>query len=124
MSITFRSLMIVSGLLLALSGCIEKSGPENGDGEPGMTAFINVNVVAMTDENVLADQTVVVDGGVIVEVGPVDEVEVPDRATVIDGEGAYLMPGLADMHMHTREEWLDGSWPVSPPSHTVDACSS
>jgi predicted amidohydrolase len=34
---------------------------------------------------------------------------------VIDGKGAYLMPGLADMHMHTMQNWDDPTaWPVNP----------
>src|SRR5690606_18233030 len=36
----------------------------------------------------------------IVAVGPSADVTVPDGATVIDGSGLYLMPGLAEMHGH------------------------
>jgi hypothetical protein len=40
---------------------------------------------------------------------------VPLNARVIDGSGKFLLPGLADMHMHTRQDWDDGElWPVSP----------
>jgi hypothetical protein len=104
--------MICGGIFLMLVGCDDKNGPEAGD--TGITAFTDVNVVAMTDEDIVANQTVVVEEGVIVEIGPADQVDVPGNATVVDGEGLYLMPGLADMHIHTREHWLDGSWPVSP----------
>ena len=41
------------------------------------TAFINVNVIAMTDESVLAQQTVIVRDGAIVQIGHVDEVPLP-----------------------------------------------
>lgn len=67
---------------------------------PGLTAFTHVNVLPMTSDAVVADQTVVIADGVIVEVGPADEVEVPRGATIIDGSGGYLMPGLAEMHAH------------------------
>lgn len=49
---------------------------------------------------VLRNRTVVVVDGTIVEVGPAGEVDVPEGATVVDGSGRYLMPGLAEMHAH------------------------
>lgn len=63
-------------------------------------AFVNVNLVPMDIEQVLPDHTVVIDGEEIVAVGPSAEVEVPPVAEIIQGNGAYLMPGLADMHVH------------------------
>ncbi|HEY71145.1 MAG TPA: amidohydrolase family protein [Anaerolineae bacterium] len=77
-------------------------------------AFVHVNVVPMTSETILYDQTVVVEGDQIVEVGPSSDVEVPKSAVVIDGQGSYLMPGLADMHMHTNQNWDSDVWPVTP----------
>ncbi len=65
------------------------------------TAFTNVSVVAMTAEGVLDGQTVLVRDGRIAALGPASEIAVPDGVEVIDGSGAYLMPGLADMHVHT-----------------------
>jgi imidazolonepropionase-like amidohydrolase len=64
------------------------------------TAFLNVNVVPMTDESVVAGQTVIVADGLIVAIGNVDSVAVPKEATVVDGTDRYLMPGLAEMHAH------------------------
>ena len=68
--------------------------------EPKTTAFVNVNVIPMETEQVLENQTVVVEGDRIIIIGPADEVTVPAVAQVIEGDGAYLMPGLADMHIH------------------------
>lgn len=64
------------------------------------TAFVNVNVVPMSAETVMAQQTVVVSEGVIVALGPVDETPIPKGAKVIDGTDRFLMPGLAEMHAH------------------------
>ena len=64
------------------------------------TAFVNVNVIPMTTERVLAGQTVIVDGGVITAIGAVDEVRVPPGTTVVDGTDRFLMPGLGEMHAH------------------------
>ncbi len=70
----------------------------------GVVAFINVNVVPMDRERVLVDQAVIVREGFIERIGPVAEVEVPVDALVVDGQGGYLMPGLADMHTHIHNE--------------------
>ena len=67
---------------------------------PGLTAFTNVTVLPMTSDKVLPGQTVVVRDGVITAAGPADDVDVPRGATVIDGTGRFLMPGLAEMHAH------------------------
>jgi hypothetical protein len=61
----------------------------------------------MTEEKVFENQTVLVKGERIFKVGPERKIEVPKSAKVIDGKGAYLMPGLADMHVH-----LKGNWPL------------
>lgn len=67
---------------------------------PQTTAFVKVNVIPMETEAVLENQTVIVEGDRIATIGPADEVTVPAGAKMIDGHGAYLMPGLADMHTH------------------------
>lgn len=63
------------------------------------TAFANVSVLPMDRERVLEDHTVLVQDGVIVEVSPSHRVTLSQGFTVIDGEGLFLMPGLADMHV-------------------------
>lgn len=82
--------------MLALAAC--SGGPPPA--EPGTIAFTNVTVLPMDREGVLENHTVVVVGETITEVGPADEVEVGEGATVVDGTGRYLMPGLAEMHAH------------------------
>lgn len=63
------------------------------------TAFVNVNVVPMDSERVLANQTVLVEDGKIVAIGRA--VKIPADARIIEGHGkAFLSPGLADMHTH------------------------
>jgi imidazolonepropionase-like amidohydrolase len=54
----------------------------------------------MDRERRLAGQTVVVRDGRIVEMGPAGRVRVPAGATVVSGQGRFLMPGLAEMHAH------------------------
>ncbi|MBV7334808.1 hypothetical protein KFU94_42540 [Chloroflexi bacterium TSY] len=65
-----------------------------------VVAFVNVNVIPMDTERMLENQALIVEGDRITAIGPADEVTVPDGAEIVEGNGAYLMPGLADMHMH------------------------
>jgi imidazolonepropionase-like amidohydrolase len=46
---------------------------------------------------------VVVRGSRIAEILPAADLKTPDGAMLIDGHGAYLMPGLADMHTHLND---------------------
>jgi imidazolonepropionase-like amidohydrolase len=50
------------------------------------------------------DMTVEIRGRTIAAVSGARHVRIPRRATVIDGRGKYLIPGLWDMHVHV-------SWP-------------
>ena len=69
-----------------------------------ITAFVHVNVLPMDREQILEDQTVVVRRDRIHQIGPSGSVGVPTGATVIDGAGKFLMPGLSDMHAHFGHE--------------------
>jgi len=80
------------------------SGPPSIAVQPGDTAITDVAVVPMSSDGVLAHHTVVIRGDRIVAVAPTAAVVLPDGITVIDGAGKWLMPGLADMHVHT---WVD-----------------
>ncbi|MBT8397942.1 MAG: amidohydrolase family protein [Gemmatimonadetes bacterium] len=62
-------------------------------------AFVNVNVLPMDRERVLEEHTVLVRDGRIDEVAPAHRVQLPPGAEIIECEGLYLMPGLADMHI-------------------------
>jgi imidazolonepropionase-like amidohydrolase len=64
------------------------------------TAFLNVNVLPMTSDEILRAQTVIVTDGRISRIGGVKETPVPEDARVIDGTDRYLIPGLAEMHAH------------------------
>jgi predicted amidohydrolase YtcJ len=69
--------------------------------ETPVTAFVDVQLVPMDRERVLAHQTVLVRGNTVFAVGSVDHLEVPAQAARVAGHGtAYLLPGLADMHTH------------------------
>jgi hypothetical protein len=73
------------------------------------TAFVHVNLIPMTREAVIPDQTVLIRGKHIVAVGPSGQIQLPDNTHIISGENSFLMPCLADMHMHIPfQVGLDG----------------
>ena len=51
--------------------------------------------------------TVLIEGDRVVEIGPAGTTRAPVGATLIDGRGKFLIPGLVDMHVHvyTPEKW-------------------
>lgn len=98
----FRSIGVLCVALLVLS--VAGTSAAAGSAPGSITAFVHVAVVPMDRELVLENWTVIVADGRIRELGPSSVLSVPERATVIDGRGKYLMPGLADMHAHTWEE--------------------
>lgn len=61
----------------------------------------------MDAERVLRDQVVLVAGDRIAAVGPAGEVAIPPRAGIVDAQGAYVLPGLIDMHVHIRRAELE-----------------
>jgi hypothetical protein len=79
-----------------------------------VTAFVHANLISMTADVVLPDHTVVIQGDRIAACGPSGRTTLPAGARVIDCRHAFLMPGLADMHMHLRYDWIGDVWPVSP----------
>jgi imidazolonepropionase-like amidohydrolase len=85
-------------LACVLASCSRHAAPG-----PERVAFVDVTVVPMDREQELAHQTVIVQGDRIVELGPSTSVNV-DGARAIDARGKWLIPGLADMHVHYNEE--------------------
>jgi len=86
--------LILLSISLILTAC--SSDPS----QDPITVFTNVNVIPMDSEQILMDQTVIIDGDRIVDVVPSGGITLPSGATIIDGSGKYLMPGLAEMHGH------------------------
>lgn len=108
------SFVLSSVFVLALvSGSFAQG--DAGSDPPSVTAFVGVHVVPMTDrsEPVLENRTVIVRGDRIVRVGAVSEVDVPEGARRVEGEGRYLIPGMAELHGHVPD-------PEERPRYTRD----
>lgn len=88
---------------IILNGCTKSSKTsENKSKEEEIkeqTVFVikDVNIIPMTEENtIIENATVVIKDKKIVSINQ----SIPSNATVIDGKGKWLMPGLIDMHVH------------------------
>ncbi len=60
----------------------------------------NVNIISMKDSTIAYKRSVLILDGKIVSIKDVIKADPKNKAVVIDGGGAYMMPGLFDMHMH------------------------
>lgn len=93
--------MLLLGLFAARCGPGEAQPVQSGGRR---LAVAGVHVVPMTSNAVLRSHTVLIEDGRIVRVGPEGTVAIPADAAVVRAPGRYLMPGLADLHVHLRAE--------------------
>ncbi len=64
------------------------------------TYIINVSVVDVDKQKIIPGQTVTITGDLISGIHASNKIKIPGDATVIDGSGKYLLPGLTDAHVH------------------------
>lgn len=72
--------------------------PAAAQSMPGV-AFVNATVVDVERGVLVPNQTIVTSGGRIEVVGP-SSTRIPGGRTRVDLRGAYVIPGLWDMHVH------------------------
>lgn len=88
-------------LFLGLATLFACSGTKEDIG-PSAILITNVNIVDVTDGNIRENMQVVIDSGIIKKIAnTIDAAEA--YPLQIDGEGQYLIPGLAEMHAHIPE---------------------
>jgi imidazolonepropionase-like amidohydrolase len=78
-----------------------QSTATRGQSVPAL-AIEHVTILPMDRDIALADQTVLVSQGLIAWVGPSKAARPPPTTARVDGRGRFLIPGLADMHVHIR----------------------
>lgn len=94
--------IVVGGLLVLATGHLAtaQQHPPISPSAAGAVAFVNVNVIRMDRERVEPAQTVIISGDRIAAIGASADLRVPEGATVIEGFGRFLVPGLTDAHVH------------------------
>src|SRR5688572_19378822 len=93
------------------AACVSGAKPQHSEdrSSAGTIALVNVQLVDLSNTEAFFEGTVVVGGGRILASGRASEVLVPENARRIDAKKRYLLPGLADMHVHVdprHPEWL------------------
>ncbi len=89
----------VIGLMLGLQASFSFAQDSKADlPNEQSVLFKNVKVFDGTSDSLSETQNVLVVGNTIKEIG--NSIEVPTDATVINGDGRTLMPGLIDNHWH------------------------
>jgi imidazolonepropionase-like amidohydrolase len=94
------------GTALLLLACFGAAAPVHAQ---RVLVLRDVTVLPMTDPRgspVHAHQTVIVRGERIVWVGANADATLPADAAIVEGAGLYVLPGLADMHVHTDRATL------------------
>ena len=92
-------------LLIVSAGALSCTAASSHVAQPSSAAIAirDVTVIPMTGASPSPHQTVVVRSGRIAEIGPAADVLPPAGATIVDGTGKYLIPGLFEMHAHTSK---------------------
>jgi imidazolonepropionase-like amidohydrolase len=91
-------IVIVTLLLLPLAGPTAPLARPTAPLES--VALVHATVLPMDSPRALPAHTVVVREGRIAWLGPDAEAVIPSGARLVDARGGYLLPGLADMHVH------------------------
>lgn len=63
------------------------------------TYIINVTVADVEKQKLVPNQTVIITNDLISKIQS-GKIKIPANATIIDGKGKYLFPGLTDAHVH------------------------
>jgi imidazolonepropionase-like amidohydrolase len=99
-TIAFLFYLTASGQLISKkeSAAIDKILTESSEQFKPKTYIIqNVSVLTMKDSELIKNQSVLIENGIIQKIGTDIQNQ---NATIIDGTGKFLMPGLTDMHVH------------------------
>lgn len=65
----------------------------------------NVNIISMTKEEIDINRAVIIRYGKIDQIISMQQLKIPRGAQRIDGKGAYMIPGLFDMHLHFYHDY-------------------
>src|SRR6478735_2933104 len=106
---TMNRVVLAATMAVTVAG-VWSVAAQRGPGGNAVRQFVKVDapVVAITHVRVIdgtgaparEDQTLIIRAGNIAALGPAATVAVPEGATVVDGTGKSVMPGLVMVHEH------------------------
>jgi len=94
---TFRAAAVSAALLVAPVGASDSFAQT-----PALPtlAIERVTVLPMDRDTAMVDHTILVSRDRIAWIGPSRDARIPAGTRRVDGRGAFVIPGLADMHVH------------------------
>jgi hypothetical protein len=102
-SVLRSALLAVAALLLTIRGLTSSEGLRSDES----FAFIHATVIDGTGAAAKPDQTVIIARNHIRTVEQFGRTKIPSGIRMIDATGQFLIPGLWDMHVHTRYSGID-----------------
>jgi imidazolonepropionase-like amidohydrolase len=90
------------------------------------TVITDINVVDVRTGEIRPDQVVIIERNRITAVGSRKDTHYPRNApTILNGKGAYLIPGLWDMHVHLAfGDWFPRAEEISLPLFVANGVTS
>ncbi len=106
----------VATLLLILIGLVTGRAEKSLEDAKALNrvAFVHVNIVDVEKERILFNRTVYIEDGLIKAISESKDARLPKNTFLIDGKNKYLIPGIADMHIHHTSSgaFISGSEPL------------
>ena len=75
-----------------------------GLGISGPIAVVGTRIIGLDSGVVSANTDILIEDGLIADIRPTGSDAIPDRFHQFDANGAYVIPGLWDMHTHIRND--------------------
>jgi dihydroorotase-like cyclic amidohydrolase len=60
----------------------------------------DVNIIPISENKLIIKQSIAVTNGIITAISDFDKIEKDKNTIIIEGQGKFVMPGLAEMHSH------------------------
>ena len=68
------------------------------------TVVKNVNIIPINQNTILKNKSFLIENGKIIEINDFKKLNLDKTEKIINAKNKYLMPGLADMHVHLHEK--------------------
>lgn len=95
-----RVVVLAVSMLLLVGFVAAMPGAATGQVPGRWLAIVGATVIDGTGGPVRPNTTILIQGSEIAALGPADDMQVPTEATVIDGAGKWVIPGLIDAQIH------------------------
>jgi len=73
---------------------------------PKITVISGASVIDGTERKPIKNAVIVIEGNRIREVGAKNKIKLPKNTEIIDAAGKFVIPGLADMHIHAGRDFF------------------